>query len=124
VNEVLRVSWLSAIKSCFKSRVDAEKVAFQLLHDVLSPEQRAQYGRNGIFDAIGGQSGKRYRIRAGSQMNVEELNADGCIVRALCFVPKGGLPMGDILLAQKLALELMEEETLRVARSGAFLAQS
>jgi hypothetical protein len=32
--------------------------------------------------------------------------------------------MGDILVAQKLALELMEEETLRVARSGTFLGQS
>ena len=42
----------------------------------------------------------------------------------LCFVPKGGVPMGDILLAQKLALELMEEETLRVARPGVFLAQN
>jgi hypothetical protein len=124
VDETLRVSWLSAIKSCFKPRVDAERVALQLLHDVLSPEQRAQYDRNGIFDVIGGQSGKRYRIRAGSQMNVEELNADGGSVRALCFVPKGGVPMGDILLAQKLALELMEEETLRVARPGVFLAQN
>jgi hypothetical protein len=57
-------------------------------------------------------------------MNVHELNADGGSVRALCFVPKGGVPMGDILLAQKLALELMEEEALRIARPGASLAQS
>lgn len=45
-------------------------------------------------------------------MNVEELSGNK---RTLCFVPKGGVPIGDILLAQKLALELMEEETLKVA---------
>ena len=118
------MSWLSAIKSCFKPRVDAERVALQLLHDVLSPEQRAQYDRNGIFDVIGGQSGIRYRIRAGSRMNVEELGANGCSVRTLCFVPKDGVPVGDILVAQKLALELMEEEALRVARLGTFFGQS
>jgi hypothetical protein len=43
-------------------------------------------------------------------MNVEELSGQR---RTLCFVPKGRVPMGDILLAQKLALELMEEETLK-----------
>lgn len=34
-------------------------------------------------------------------------------------MPKDGVPMGDILLAQKLALELMEEDALKVARPGA-----
>ncbi len=124
MDDVLRSLWLLVIKFWFRPRADAERVALQLLREVLSPAQRAQYDRNGILDVIGGQSGKRYRIRAGSRMNVEELGANGCSVRTLCFVPKGGVPMGDILVAQKLALELMEEETLRVARSGTFLGQS
>lgn len=83
-----------------------------MLRGVLSPEQRAQYDSKGFFDVTGGQTGKRYRSRTGSQVNVEELSGNK---RTLCFVPKGGVPIGDILLAQKLALELMEEETLKVA---------
>ncbi len=105
----------------FWSRRNANKRAAQLLRDVLTPEQRAQYDRKGHFDVIGGRSGKRYRIRNGTQMNVEELSVTGRRVRLLCFVPRGGIPMGDTHLAQKLALELMEDETLKVARSGGWL---
>ena len=113
--------WVATAKSRFRSRRNANKRAAQLLREVLTPEQRVQYDRKGYFDVIGGASGKRYRIRNGSQMNVEELSATGSRVRVLCFVPRGGLPMGDVHLAQKLALELMEGETLKVARSGGWL---
>jgi hypothetical protein len=113
--------WVATAKSRFRSRRNANKRAGVLLREVLTPGQRAQYDRKGYFDVIGGQSGKRYRIRNGSQMNVEELSATGSRVRVLCFVPRSGLPMGDIHLAQKLALELMEGETLKVARSGGWL---
>ncbi len=114
-------AWLAAAKSRLRTRRNADKRAARLLREALSPDQRAQYDRKGHFDVIGGQSGKRYRIRNGSQMNVEELSAAGSRVRVLCFVPQGGLPMGDIHLAQKLALELMEDETLKIARSGGWL---
>ena len=113
--------WVATAKSRFRSRRNANKRAVQLLREVLTPEQCAQYVRKGHFDVIGGQSGKRYRIRSGSQMNVEELSATGRRIRVLCFVPRGGLPMGDTHLAQKLALELMENETLKIARSGGWL---
>jgi hypothetical protein len=33
----------------------------------------------------------------------------------LCFMPRGGLPVGDIMLAQKTALELFESDAVRVA---------
>ena len=33
----------------------------------------------------------------------------------LCFAPEGGLVVGDVMLAQKLALELFESDTLKVA---------
>jgi hypothetical protein len=114
-------AWVATAQSRFRSRRRANKRSVQLLRDVLTPEQRAQYDRKGHFDVIGGRSGKRYRIRNGSQMNVEELSATGSRVRVLCFVPQGGLPMGDTHLGQKLALELMEDETLKVARSGGWL---
>ena len=57
---------------------------------------------------IGGDTGKRYRIHHGYQMNVEQLDQNGRRTRLLCFMPRGGLPVGDIMLAQKIALELFE----------------
>jgi hypothetical protein len=33
----------------------------------------------------------------------------------LCFAPKGYLPIGDIMLAQKIALELFEADAIKVA---------
>jgi hypothetical protein len=34
----------------------------------------------------------------------------------LCFMPRGKLAEGDIMLAQKLALELFEADALKVAK--------
>ena len=48
-------------------------------------------------------------------MNIAQLNSRGKRVRLLCFEPKGHLPIGDVLLAQKMALELFESETMRIA---------
>ena len=47
-------------------------------------------------------------------MNVDVLRQGRCIHR-LCFEPQGQLVLGDMLLAQKLALELFETETLAEA---------
>src|SRR5437870_4662254 len=87
----------------------------QLLTQNLSPAQREQYERRGYFDVIGGDTGKHYRIRHGYQMNVEELGQNGRRIKLLCFMPMGGLPVGDIMLAQKIALELFETEAVRVS---------
>ena len=59
---------------------------------------------------IGGDLGSRYRIRYANALNVDEFDDDGTRLRRWCFVPKGDLPIGDILLAQKTALELFERE--------------
>jgi hypothetical protein len=48
-------------------------------------------------------------------MNVEEFDEHGRRVSVLCFMPEGGVPLGDVLLAQKVALELFEADALRVA---------
>jgi hypothetical protein len=37
----------------------------------------------------------------------------------LCFEPQGQLPVGDVMLAQKVALELFESKALRVANASA-----
>jgi hypothetical protein len=99
------------------SERNAHARGVQLLTENLSPAQRDQYVGYGYFEVIGGDTGKRYRIKQGSQMNVEELDKKGKRVKVLCFMPKGGLVLGDVMLAQKLSLELFESQALAVANT-------
>jgi len=62
-----------------------------------------------------GTTGRRYRIIAARQMNVAALDKHGRWAKSLCFIPSGQLPLGDIMLAQKIALELFEREALSIA---------
>jgi hypothetical protein len=94
---------------------EAEARAIELFTRCLSPAQREQYESCGYFDVVGSQSGQRYRIRYGRQFNVEQLDHCGRRRQLLCFMPKDRLPVGDIMLAQKIALELFETEAIRVA---------
>ena len=50
--------------------------------------------------------------------------ARGRRVRVLCFMPEGRVPLGDVLLAQKVALELFEADALRVANRSTLWAAS
>jgi hypothetical protein len=61
-------------------------------------------------------SGKRYRIHAGASANVCELDEGGRLKAGLCFMPTGALPIGDVMLAQKIALETCEGEVRAVAK--------
>ena len=90
--------------------------SMELMVRNLSPQQRDQYERFGHFDVIGCVSGRTYRINYGTQLNIEELGRHGQRVRLLCFSPGGLLPVADVMLAQKLALELFELDALRIAR--------
>ncbi len=94
---------------------EAHARGLRLLEENLSPAQRDQYKRYGYFDVAGGETGRRYRIKNWFQANVEQLDKNGRSVRLLCFMPEGGLVIGDVMLAQKLALELFEADALRVA---------
>jgi hypothetical protein len=89
---------------------EAHARGHRLLMQNLSPMQRQKYLRCGYFDVIGGATGKRYLIMNGHQLNVYELDGQGHPARVLCFMPRGGLVGGDVLLAQKLAVELFEPE--------------
>jgi hypothetical protein len=93
----------------------AEARSLQLLVNNLSPQQRRQFENYRCFDVIGCKTGERYRIRLGRQMNVEPVSRAGRFGHQLCFAPMGGLPVGDVMLAQKIALELFEPDVLRVA---------
>lgn len=93
----------------------AQERGLRLLKQSLAPTQRQQYEKYGYFDVVGGTTGKRYRIRHGRQMNIEQLDKNGRRVCGWCFFPQGTLVAGDVMLAQKLALELYEPEALRIA---------
>jgi hypothetical protein len=51
-------------------------------------------------------------------LNVEELDEHGDRVTFWCFAPEGNLPLDDIMLAQKIALETDERAALEIARRG------
>jgi hypothetical protein len=119
------LAWdLSDVRAIYAQRIEnriaareAHARGLRLLEENLSPTQRDQYKRCGYFDVVGGETGGRYRIRYGFEMNVELLDTKGSVVRSLCFMPEGELAVGDLMLAQKLALELFESQTLEVANS-------
>jgi hypothetical protein len=94
---------------------EEEARGLRLLQKNLSPAQREQHGRFGHFDVVGGNTGRRYRIKYGFQLNVALLDNRGRTKAVLCFAPEGNLPSGDVMLAQKLALELFETDTLKIA---------
>jgi len=87
-----------------------------LLSAWLSPAQRAHFTKNGYFEVVGGDTGKHYRIYPGAGTNVLEVDEKGRPRLGLCFVPLGELPIGDVMLSQKIALENCESSALAVAR--------
>jgi hypothetical protein len=125
----LRHWWreLLAVQGSATRYFQAEQRAAGLLTQNLSAPQRRQYETCGHFDVIGGRTGATYRIEYSRQLNVQQLDQSGACVRLLCFMPKGGLPVPDMMLAQKLALELFEDEAIAVANkinSGPFCRAS
>jgi hypothetical protein len=92
-----------------------EERGVNLLREWLSPEQRAQFDAKRYFDVIGSDSGKRYRIHYGETANVHEIGDDDLPSFGWCFMPVGSLVVGDVMLAQKIALETYEYGALAVA---------
>ena len=86
----------------------------ELLKANLSPVQRHQLELLNYFEVIGGETGAQYRIHFGQTMNVVGFDDCGNCMH-LCFVPRGQLPTGDTMLAQKIALELFETDALQIA---------
>jgi hypothetical protein len=93
----------------------AERRAIVFLKEWLSPRQLVQYRTAEYFDVTGSHTGKCYRILHGRQTNICELDKQGRPAVTWCFGPEGNLPTGDILLAQKIALETNEQAALQVA---------
>jgi hypothetical protein len=96
---------------------ETESRGVKLLKEWLSREQLAQYEQHKYFDVTGCHSGKRYRIRHGTGTNVYELDGAGRPRAGWCFVPKDYLVAGDVMLAQKIALETDELGALAIANN-------
>jgi hypothetical protein len=86
-----------------------------LLKSWLSAKQLRCYEQHGYFDVVGSDSGGIYRIHHGTQANIEQLDGYGGPVCAWCFGPEGNLVAGDVMLAQKIALETDERSALAIA---------
>jgi hypothetical protein len=94
--------------------VKAEERAQELLRSWLSPKQREQYNAEACFEVVGSDTGKHYRICKGRVFNIQELDGHGLQVRAWCFSPDS-VAIGDVNLAQKIALETFESKVLATA---------
>jgi hypothetical protein len=110
-----RVRALRGLSRIFWRESGREARGLRLLRNWLSSKQRAQFDAKRYFDVIGCDSGKRYRIHYGIISNVQAIDAAGYPNVGWCFVPVGGLVAGDIMLAQKIALETNEFAVLAVA---------
>jgi hypothetical protein len=100
----------------FSEENTSEARGLRLLRSWLSEQQREQFDTKGYFDVVGCHSGTRYRIRYGTAMNVHELDEADNFRIGWCFVPDGSLVAGDVMLAQKIALETSERSALKVAK--------
>jgi hypothetical protein len=94
---------------------EAEGRAEEFLRSWLSPAQLKQHDAYGHFEVIGSDTGKRYRICRGRVMNIYELDADGRATDTWCFAPDNAIPTGDVVLAQKIALETFKTKVLAIA---------
>ena len=92
-----------------------EQRGLKLLREWLSQEQLAQYDAYRYFEVIGCQTGKRYRIYHGNCANVIELDDAALPRTGWCFLPSDHLVAGDVMLAQKIALETDERGALALA---------
>jgi hypothetical protein len=97
---------LKAVRALF-IRHGAERTpegrSLLLLQKWLTPTQREQFARKGYFEVIGSDTRRRYRIHAGAAVDVCEIDERGRRRQGLCFMPIGSLPIGDVMLAQKIA---------------------
>ena len=107
---------VQAVRERYRAIEDIREArGITLLREWLSPEQQAQFDASKSFNVVGCDTDKRYRIRHGTGTNVHEIDDAGRPVMGWCFVPSGPLVAGDVMLAQKIALETDERAALAVA---------
>lgn len=110
-----RLKLVRSLLRAMRAEKTPEARGRRLLRDWLSAGQREQFDAVRYFDVVGSDSGKRYRICYGTAANIRELDRDGKEGIGWCFTPVGALVPGDVMLAQKIALETSEATTLALA---------
>jgi hypothetical protein len=101
------------LRQRYRAMMDARETrGMTLLREWLSQRSERSSTRRNLS---GCGSGRRYRIHYGRVTNVHEIDGAGQPVTGWCFVPSGGLVAGDVMLAQKIALETNEQAALAVA---------
>nr|WP_080663644.1 hypothetical protein [Bradyrhizobium elkanii] len=114
-----QTSRLRALRQLYRAFVrenSPEGKGRTLLRQWLTPAQRRQFEEQGYFDVVGCTTRRRYRVQYGSVANVQEISFEEQSGGILCFAPEGHLVPGDVMLAQKIALETDELGTLAVAK--------
>jgi hypothetical protein len=109
--------WARAFREWCLRPSSSEQRGLELLREWLSPEQLAQYDAHNYFEVIGCHTNKRYRIFHGVGANVVELDDAALPRQGWCFVPDDQLVAGDVMLAQKIALETDEQCALAKANN-------
>jgi hypothetical protein len=95
-----------------------EERAMGLLKSWLADGEWESLERHGYFEVVG-SAGGRFRLYAKDCFGVRKLRPGKLLGDAYCVVPEGAPALGDILLAQKIALETDEERTLLIANRRA-----
>ena len=113
--------WFVQLFAPLRDARRAQQRAHRLLIANLTDAQLSQLKQFAFFEVVGGATGARYRIHDAPSINVEQMDQDNRPVTRWCFLPEGELARGDVLLAQKIALELFEREALRIAHRHATL---
>ena len=104
-----------------EERKKADERAEALLLAHLTPDQRETLERMRHF-VVQSERGRVYRLRRGRLANVDEMDKDR-VVAQYCIHPSiHNIPEADSLLAQKLMLEMNEEQFLRIANRTAVAA--
>ena len=110
---------MNALLRTFLAPFQRQEMAGQrgerLLRANLTPAQLEQFETLRYFEVTGGDTGHRYRIHRSDALNVDEYDEAGTRIFRWCFLPVGNLVRGDVLLAQKLALELFESDARAIA---------
>lgn len=102
-----------------EDRILAQIKGLELLHMLLTDEQRAQYDLNGVIPVVGSLGG-RYEIETlygGVHGNISMVDEHGCRLGRVCVAPAmrvagGPLPMADGWVGQLMAIKT-DEQTFR-----------
>lgn len=108
------------VEEFVQKQKSARERARELLLSKLSAEQREAFTKNGWFVVEGGKSKRKYRIRSNHyQGNIDVLDVANKVIYRLCVHCALDIPLEDHLLAQKIMLELAEDDIIKLANRHA-----